>query len=153
MTGLFAGSFDPFTIGHESVVRRVLPLFDRLVIAVGFNVSKKGLLPVDERVVAIGRLFAADGRVEVVSYDCLTSDFARRLGADYIIKGVRNAADFDSESVQADVNRQLCGVETLLVPSEGNLGSVSSSLVRELLSFGADVSPYVPAEIMKSLKP
>ena len=143
-TGIFVGSFDPFTIGHESVVRRALALFDRLVIGVGVNVGKHCMLTPAQRVEAIRRLYAHEPRVEVDSYDDLTVDFARRHGADFVVKGVRGVRDFESEREQADINRRLTGLETVLLLAEPGLDSVSSSVVRELHRFGRDVRPFLP---------
>ena len=111
-TGIFVGSFDPFTIGHKSVVDRVLPLFDRVVIGVGVNEHKQYMLTVEERVAAIRQLYAGDGRVEVESYSDLTVDFAQRHDAQFVVKGVRNVRDFEYERDQADINRRLTGLET-----------------------------------------
>lgn len=143
-TGIFVGSFDPFTIGHKSVVDRVLPLFDRVVIGVGVNERKQYMLTVEERVAAIRQLFAGDERVVVESYSDLTVDFAQRHGAQFVVKGVRNVRDFEYERDQADINRRLTGLETLLIYAEPGLDSVSSSVVRELDHFGKDTSMFVP---------
>mgnify|MGYP004487870471 FL=1 len=143
-TGIFVGSFDPFTIGHKSVVDRVLPLFDRVVIGVGVNERKQYMLTVEERVAAIRQLYAGDGRVVVESYSDLTVDFAQRHGAQFVVKGVRNVRDFEYERDQADINRRLTGLETLLIYAEPGLDSVSSSVVRELNHFGKDTSMFVP---------
>lgn len=143
-TGIFTGSFDPFTIGHDSIVRRALPLFDRIVIGVGVNESKRYMYPAAERVVAIALLYAAEPRIEVKEYSDLTVDFARRESAGFIIKGVRSVRDFEYEREQADINRHLCGVETLLLYAEPHLASVSSSMVRELMHFGRDAGEFLP---------
>lgn len=143
-TGIFVGSFDPFTIGHKSVVDRVLPLFDRVVIGVGVNERKQYMLTVEERVAAIRQLYAGDERVVVESYSDLTVDFAQRHGAQFVVKGVRNMRDFEYERDQADINRRLTGLETLLIYAEPGLDSVSSSVVRELNHFGKDTSMFVP---------
>ena len=143
-TGIFVGSFDPFTIGHKSVVDRVLPLFDRVVIGVGVNERKQYMLTVEERVAAIRQLYAGDGRVEVESYSDLTVDFAQRHDAQFVVKGVRSVRDFEYERDQADINRRLTGLETLLIYAEPGLDSVSSSVVRELNHFGKDTSMFVP---------
>lgn len=138
------GSFDPFTIGHKSVVDRVLPLFDRVVIGVGVNGRKQYMLSTEERVDAIRQLYAGDGRVVVESYSDLTVDFALRHDAQFVVKGVRNVRDFEYEREQADINRRLTGLETLLIYAEPGLDSVSSSVVRELDRFGKDTSMFVP---------
>ena len=146
-TGIFVGSFNPFTIGHDSIVRRALPLFDRLVIGVvGDHVGKPGMVPAGERMKAIADLYADEPRIEVKPYYGLAVDFARSIGARFIVKGVRSAKDFEYEREQADINRQLTNgeVETILLYSEPQLSAVSSSMVRELLHFGVDVSAFLP---------
>ena len=144
MTGIFTGSFDPFTVGHDDILRRVLPLFSRIVIGVGVNERKQYMLSAEERCAAIRRIYEGEEKIEVKAYSDLTVDFARREGAAYIIKGVRSVKDFEYEREQADINRQLSGVETLLLYSDPRYSSVSSSMVRELIHFGQDVSRYLP---------
>ena len=141
------GSFNPFTTGHDSIVRRALPLFDRLVIGVvGDHVGKPSIQPAEERMEAIRQLYADEPRVEVRPYFGLAVDFARSVGARFIVKGVRSVKDFEYEREQADINRQISGgeVETLLLYSEPQLSSVSSTMVRELQHFGVDVSQFLP---------
>ena len=144
MIAIFTGSFDPFTVGHDDILRRALPLFSRIVIGVGINERKQYMLSAEERCAAIRRIYASEPKVEVKTYSDLTVDFARREGAAYIIKGVRSVKDFEYEREQADINRQLSGVETLLLYADPQLSSVSSSMVRELIHFGQDVSRYLP---------
>ena len=144
MTGIFTGSFDPFTVGHDDILRRALPLFSRIVIGVGVNERKQYMLSAEERCAAIRRIYEGEEKIEVKAYSDLTVDFARREGAAYIIKGVRSVKDFEYEREQADINRQLSGVETLLLYSDPRFSSVSSSMVRELIHFGQDVSRYLP---------
>ncbi len=143
-TGIFVGSFDPFTIGHDSIVRRVLPLFDRVVIGVGHNERKKYMTPTAERVEEISRIYSNEPCVDVKQYNDLTVDFARREGAQYIIKGVRSVKDFEYEREQAEINRRLTGIETVFLYAEPGMESISSSLVRELIHFGKDVSQFIP---------
>ena len=144
-TGVFVGSFNPFTIGHDSIVKRALPLFDRLVIGVvGDNVHKPDMPSAEERMQAIRELYANEKRIEVKPYHGLTMDFAKAEGAQYIIKGVRSVSDFEYEQWQADFNRRIGGIETLLLYSEPELASVSSSALRELQHFGVDITPYLP---------
>lgn len=138
------GSFDPFTIGHDSVVRRAVKLFDRLVIGVGVNESKRYMLPAEERVEAIRRLYRGDERISVEQYSDLTVDFARRMGAEFIVKGVRSVKDFEFERDQADINRRLTGIETVLLYAEPGMDCISSSVVRELTHFGRDCSMFLP---------
>lgn len=143
-TGIFVGSFDPFTIGHDSVVRRAVKLFDRLVIGVGVNESKRYMLSAEERVEAIRRLYSGDKRISVEQYSDLTVDFARRMGAEFIVKGVRSVKDFEFERDQADINRRLTGIETVLLYAEPGMDCISSSVVRELTHFGRDCSMFLP---------
>ncbi|MBR0049991.1 MAG: pantetheine-phosphate adenylyltransferase [Prevotella sp.] len=144
-TGIFVGTFDPFTIGHDSIVRRAAGLFDRLVIGVvGDNVHKPNMTPAENRMQAIKELYAGDSHIEVKIYNGLAIDFARQEGAAYIIKGVRTVSDFEHEQWQADINRRLGGIETILLYTEPELASVSSTAVRELRHFGVDVSQFLP---------
>lgn len=144
-TGIFVGSFNPYTVGHDSIVRRALPLFDRLVIGVvGDNVHKPDMPPAEQRMQVIRDLYENEERIEVKTYDGLAMDFAKAEGAHYIIKGVRSVSDFEYEQWQADFNRRLGGIETILLYTEPELASISSSALRELAHFGVDVSDYLP---------
>lgn len=144
-TGVFVGSFNPFTIGHDSIVRRALPLFDRLVIGVvGDNVHKPDMPSAEERIKVIHDIYADNHRIEVKTYNGLAMDFAKAENAHYIIKGVRSVSDFEYEQWQADFNRRLGGIETILFYTEPELASISSSALRELQHFGVDISPYLP---------
>ena len=142
---LFHGSFDPFTVGHADIVRRALPLFDRLIIAVGINPSKHGEQTAVQRVESIASLYRKEPRIEVRSYSSLTVDFASECGARYIVRGVRSPIDFEYERNMAEVNRRLSGVETVILCADPALAHISSSLVRELEAFGRDVSGYLPS--------
>lgn len=141
---IFPGSFDPFTIGHASIVERGLPLFDEIVIGVGLNESKRALYTPSERVAAISHLYADEPRVRVESYDDLTIDFAHRVGAKFILRGLRSVKDFEYERDIANMNHRLSGIETVLLFTEPHYSSVSSSVVRELIAFGKDVSDFLP---------
>ena len=145
-TGIFVGSFNPFTVGHDSIVTRALPLFDRLVIGVvGDQVNKPGMPTAEERMAPIKALYQDEPRIEVKPYYGLAVDFSKAEGAHYIIKGVRSVKDFEYEREQADINRQISGgIETLLLFAEPQLASISSSMVRELQHFGQDVSAFLP---------
>ena len=144
MTGIFTGSFDPYTIGHDDILRRALPLFDHIVIGIGVNERKSYMQSAEERMKTIKAIYADETKVEVKTYNDLTIDFARRENASYIIKGVRSVKDFEYERDQADINRQLSGVETLLLYADPRYSAVSSSMVRELIHFGQDVSRFLP---------
>ena len=144
MTGIFTGSLDPYTIGHDDILRRALPLFDHIVIGIGVNERKSYMQSAEERMKTIKAIYADEPKVEVKTYNDLTIDFARRENASYIIKGVRSVKDFEYERDQADINRQLSGVETLLLYADPRYSAVSSSMVRELIHFGQDVSRFLP---------
>lgn len=143
-TALFPGSFDPFTRGHQAIVERALPMFDKLVIAIGINRSKKGWMPEEERLERLKRLYADEPRIEVVTYETLTMDLATQYGAKYILRGVRSITDFEYERTIADANRRIAGLETIFLISDAETSHISSSLVRELVSFGHDVSDLLP---------
>ena len=145
---LFAGSFDPFTRGHEAVVEQALRLFDEVVVAVGENVSKKGLLAVEQRCRLINDLYADNPRVRVASYSTLTGDFAREVGATALVRGVRNSVDFEFERAIEATNRELFpDLTTVLLVTPAEYLHVSSSVVRELLAFGRSVESYLPEGI------
>ena len=141
---LFPGTFDPFTIGHDALVRRALSLVDELYIAIGINTGKHTMLTPEERTERIATLYKAEPRIHVVSYEGLTTDFAQSIGAQFIVRGVRNTIDFEYERNIADVNRMLTGIETILLISEPEYAAISSSIVRELAHFGKDISKYLP---------
>lgn len=142
---LFPGSFDPFTRGHESLVEGALRLFDEIVIAVGDNISKRGLLTTEQRIKLIADRYAGDSRVKVASYSCLTGDFARQVGAVAMIRGIRNTTDFNFErSIEATNRRIFPELTTVMLVTPDEYAHISSSIVRELLSFGHDVSEFMP---------
>lgn len=145
--GIFVGSFDPYTIGHDSIVRRAMPLFDKIIIGVGFNERKKYMQTTEQRVKTIKKIYESETKIEVKQYNDLTVDFARREQAEFIIKGVRSVKDFEYEREQADINRQLTGIETVLFFAEAGMESISSSVVRELVHFGKDVRRFLPNQI------
>ena len=141
---LFPGTFDPFTVGHESVVNRTLKFMDEVIIGIGVNERKRALFSVRDRKHMIEELYKDEPRVKVMAYDHLTMDFAKEQNADFIVRGIRSVKDFEYEETIADINRQISGVETLLLYTEAQLTSVSSSVVRELYSYGKDVSRFLP---------
>lgn len=143
MKAFFPGSFDPFTKGHYDIVQRALKLFDGLIIGIGFNENKCQEWPVEIRLKAIRSLFEEYDNVSVVSYSGLTVKAARHFGADIILRGVRSAVDYEYEKNIADVNRLVSGMETLIMLSDPSLSFISSSMVRELMHNGFDVSGYI----------
>lgn len=143
-TALFAGTFDPYTRGHHALVERALVLFDTVVVAVGRNLDKKCMFSIEERVSAIEKLYAGNGRVKVAVYDTLTMDFAQSVGATALLRGVRSVKDFEYERDIADINLRLGGIDTVLLVSEPEYAAISSSVVRELMKYGKDVSELLP---------
>jgi len=141
---LFPGSFDPFTRGHESIVRRSLPLFDKFVIAIGVNTDKRSFMTMEQRQAWIKSVFKDDPRVSVITYTGLTVDIAREVNAQFIVRGVRLIQDFENEKHLAEVNRDLSGIETILLYTLPEYSHISSSIVRELYHYGQDVRAYLP---------
>ena len=141
---LFPGTFDPFTVGHESLVRRGLDLMDKIVIAIGVNDAKQSYFPLEKRLEMIRDYYRSEPRVRVENYASLIVDFAREVGARYILRGIRSVTDFEYEKTIADMNRTISGIETFLLFTEPALTHISSSHVRELLRHGYDVSALIP---------
>ena len=144
---IFPGSFDPFTVGHASVVKRALPLFDKIIIAIGINEGKKTLFSVEHRISEIRRIYENEPRIEVTSYETLTIDFAKEVGAHFILRGLRSVRDFEYERDIAEMNSRIAGIETVLLFTEHQYACISSSAVRELISYGKDVSAYLPLPV------
>lgn len=149
---LFPGSFDPITKGHKSIVERALPMFDKIVVAVGSNTAKNSVFPLEKRIEWIEKTFAQYDNVEVVTFNSLTVDFCREIGAKYILRGLRNSTDFQYERNIARINQELDSeIETIFLMTKPDDAAISSSLVREILSFGRDVSQFIPEEITISI--
>ncbi|MCC8197448.1 MAG: pantetheine-phosphate adenylyltransferase [Tannerellaceae bacterium] len=146
-TALFPGTFDPFTIGHQSLVARGLELVDEIIIAIGVNDEKSTYFSIDKRLGHIKQLYKTNPRVRVETYNTLTVDFAREMNTRFILRGIRTVNDFEYEKTIADVNRKLAGIETFILFTEPEHTHISSSIVRELLRYGKDVSQFVPKEI------
>lgn len=142
---MFQGSFDPFTLGHESIVRRALPLFDEIVVAVVSNIAKQPFMSLESRMAFIKQIFAGEPRVRVVASDGLTVDVARQQGVSCLLRGVRMIQDFENEMHMAEINRRLGGIETVLLYTLPEFSHISSSIVRELYRYGQDVSAMLPA--------
>lgn len=141
---IFPGTFDPFTIGHYSIVTRTLTFMDEVIIGIGINENKNTYFPVEKRAEMINKLYRDEPRIKVQSYDCLTVDFAKQVDAPFIVRGIRTVKDFEYEETIADINRKLTGVETILLFTEPELTCISSTIVRELLSFNKDISMFIP---------
>ncbi len=145
---VFPGSFDPITTGHVDLIKRAIPLFDKVIVAIGINASKKYLFPLEKRAAWITQCFADEPTVTVETYENLTADFCNKVAARYLLRGLRNASDFDYEKNISQVNHIIGdGIETIFLISQPNLSHVSSTIVREIIKGGADISPFVPAEI------
>jgi pantetheine-phosphate adenylyltransferase len=145
---LFPGSFDPFTIGHESVVRRAMPLFDKIIVAVGYNSAKSGFFPLEKRISWIKDIFMNDHTVEVHSFEGLTANYCKKVGAKYLLRGLRTAADFEYERAIAQMNNMLDNdVETVFLLTKPEHSPISSTIVREVIRYGGDASQFVPKQI------
>ncbi|MCD7935669.1 MAG: pantetheine-phosphate adenylyltransferase [Tannerellaceae bacterium] len=143
---LFPGTFDPFTIGHQSLVSRGLALVDEIIISIGINDKKLTYYSLEKRLEAIEKLYKDNPRVRVTTYNSLTVDFANEVGAQFILRGIRTVNDFEYEKSIADINRKLTGIETFILFTEPEHTHISSSIVRELLRYGKDISLFVPKE-------
>ena len=141
---IFPGTFDPFTIGHESVVNRALCFIDEIIIGIGINEGKETYFPLEKRLSMVRELYKNEPRVRVETYNSLTIDFAKDMKATLIVRGIRTVKDFEYEETIADINRKLSGVETILLFTEPELTCISSTTVRELLVFGKDVTQFLP---------
>lgn len=144
---LFPGTFDPFTLGHLSLLERGLCLVDEIIIAIGINLNKKTFFPPEQRKEMITRLFESNPRVRVSTYEGLTVDFAKELGARFILRGIRSMNDFEYEKNIADINREIADIETFVLFTKPEYTHISSSLVRELLTYGKSVAAFVPEDL------
>lgn len=144
---IFPGSFDPFTIGHYSIVQRGLQLFDEIVIGIGVNQNKKTLFSTDQRQEMIRQAFADEPRVKVQIYNSLTVDFAQQVDAGYILRGLRTVADFEYERSIADANNKLTGIETVILFTEAQYAFISSTTVRDLIAYGKSIQALLPPNV------
>jgi pantetheine-phosphate adenylyltransferase len=145
---VFPGSFDPFTLGHESVLTRAIPLFDKIVIMLGVNNTKKSLFSIESRKLMIEEIFSDNKNVEVLIYDGLTVDFCRKIGATYILRGLRTSADFEYERAIAQVNKKMySAIETIFLLTMPEHTPINSSVVRDIIIHGGDVSLFVPEKL------
>ncbi|MBU0765910.1 MAG: pantetheine-phosphate adenylyltransferase [Bacteroidetes bacterium] len=145
---VFPGSFDPFTNGHNSIVRRALPLFDKIVIAVGINQEKKYYFPLEKRMKWIQDVFAGEPKITVDKYSCLTVQYCRRIGAKFLLRGLRTAMDFEYERMIAQNNKVLApDIESVFILTTPEMTAVNSSTIRDILRHGGDASHFVPKEV------
>lgn len=152
-TAVFAGSFDPLTKGHESIILRALPLFDEIHVMIGINSQKSGMFCLEKRIEWIETTFKKYPQIKAVSYKGLTIDYCRQVGASYILRGVRSTTDFQYEQNIARINQTIDPeIETLFMLTLTEDIPISSSAVREILMFGGDVSKFVPTAIVRSIQ-
>lgn len=145
---LFPGTFDPITMGHVDVIERAVSLFDKLVIGVGINASKQPMFTVEQRAGWISEIFKNDNRIEVTGYEGLTVDYCRKIGANYILRGIRYISDFEYEKAIADMNRMLApGIETIFLTCSPQYSTISSTLVRDVIRNGGNAAMFVPREV------
>ncbi len=144
---VFPGSFDPFTIGHYSIVKRGLNMFDEIIIGIGINQTKPPLFSLEKKMDIIRQTFSNEKRIKIKDYNSLTVDFAKSEKADFILRGLRTVADFEYERAAADANFKLSGIETVLLFTESQYSFISSSVVRDLITFGKDISSFLPPSV------
>jgi pantetheine-phosphate adenylyltransferase len=145
---IFPGSFDPFTIGHESIVRRALPLFDKIIVAIGYNTNKKGYFPIEKRMEWITKVFQNESKVVVDNYDGLTVDFCTKVNAKYILRGLRTAADFEYERSIAQMNKAMFSdLESVFILTTPEYTPVTSTIVRDIILHGGDATQFLPSGI------
>jgi pantetheine-phosphate adenylyltransferase len=145
---VFPGSFDPITLGHTDIIKRALPLFDEIVIAIGTNSAKKYMFSLNERISFIKATFKNNPKIKVTSYTGLTIDFCRKNDINFILRGLRNPADFEFEKAIAHTNRKLSKIETVFLLTSANTSYISSSIVRDILRHNGDVSLLVPDTVV-----
>ncbi|MDD4191728.1 MAG: pantetheine-phosphate adenylyltransferase [Mangrovibacterium sp.] len=142
---VFPGSFDPFTIGHESIVRRALPMFDKIIVMIGFNTNKKSFFTLSQRLQWIRQVFADEPRIEVMEHEGLTVDFCRAAGAGYILRGLRTSSDFEYERAIAQMNKKLYPfIETVFLLTMPEHTPINSSIVRDIILHGGDAGMFLP---------
>ncbi|RZJ75130.1 MAG: pantetheine-phosphate adenylyltransferase [Flavobacterium sp.] len=149
---LFPGSFDPITIAHVDILKRALPIFDKIVVGIGLNSSKQNFLSAQKREEMVKTIFEGSSNVDVQLYEGLTVDFCRKINAKYMVRGIRSASDFEYERAIAQINQTMMPeVETILLLSKPEYSAISSTIVRDILRNNGDVSPFVPKELIKFL--
>jgi pantetheine-phosphate adenylyltransferase len=142
---VFPGSFDPITKGHESIIKRCLPLFDEIIIGIGFNSNKHYFFSQDRREHFIKKTFEGESRISVRGYHGLTVNFCKEVGAQFILRGLRTSADFEFERAIAQMNRSMeDAIETVFIVAEPSLSHISSTIVRDILLYNGDITPFVP---------
>lgn len=146
---IFPGSFDPITLGHVDIINRGLPLFDEIIIAIGVNSEKKYMFPLEDRVRFIKEHYKNEPKIKVKTYSGLTIDFCKKMNVDFILRGLRNPADFEFEKAIAQTNRKLATIETVFLLTSATTSFISSSIVRDVFKHGGDISGLVPSSVSK----
>jgi pantetheine-phosphate adenylyltransferase len=150
---LFPGTFDPVTFGHVDIIERALPLFDKLYIGIGINANKAPMFSTDQRMQWLNEIYRGEGKIEAVVYEGLTVECCRKVKANYIVRGIRYVNDFEYEKAIADMNRSLDQhIETIFLTCLPKYTSVASTLVRDVIRNGGDVSQFVPDEVLKTIQ-
>lgn len=144
---IFPGTFDPFTIGHYSIVERGLELFDEIVIGIGSNQSKKALFSIEKRIHIIQQAFENEPRVKIEAYNSLTVDFAQKVDAKFILRGLRSVGDFEYERTIGDSNHLLTGIETVILFTYATYAHISSTVARDLITYGKDITAFLPPNV------
>ena len=145
---VFPGSFDPITNGHEDIIKRAIPLFDKIVIAIGINADKKYMFDIEKRKKFIIDTFKDQSKIEITTYTGLTVDYCKKINAEFILRGLRNPADFEFEKAIAQTNRKLSGIETVFLLTSAETSFISSSIVRDIIRNNGDVSVLVPETVI-----
>lgn len=149
---VFPGSFDPITVGHVEIIRRALPLFDEVIVAIGSNSQKSTLFTLGQRIDWLEAVFADTPQIRVDHFENLTAHYCRRIGANYLVRGLRNASDFDYEKTISQLNHIVGeGLETVFLISEPAYSHISSTIVREIIKGGGNASPFLPKEVAISV--
>ncbi len=146
-TAVFPGSFDPITLGHYDIIKRGISLFDKIYVAIGVNADKKYMFSLEDRMLFIKEAFKDEPKIEVITYKGLTIDLCRKVGADFILRGLRNPADFEFEKAIAHTNRELSKIETVFLLTAARTSYISSSIVRDVLRNGGDYTILVPDSV------
>jgi pantetheine-phosphate adenylyltransferase len=147
-TAVFPGSFDPVTKGHESVIRRAIPLFDEIIVAIGKNSTKASMFTLEQRMEWISKCFKDENKIRVVAYDGLTVDFCKKENAAFILRGLRSGIDFEYEKSIAQMNKGLNpGIETVFLMTDPEYAAVQSTIIREIIKNGGDYRAFVPASV------
>jgi pantetheine-phosphate adenylyltransferase len=146
---VFPGSFDPITTGHVDLVERALPLFDKIIVAIGVNTQKQTLFSLEQRIQWLEVVFAHENRIAVDYFENLTAHYCTRIGANFLLRGLRNASDFDYEKTISQLNHIVGnGIETIFLISQPAYSHISSTIVREIIKGGGDASPFIPGQVI-----